>query len=158
VRITVIGCGYLGATHAASMAELGHEVLGVEIDEGRRKRLTAGEVPFHEPGLSTLLGTHVASGQLRFTDSFEEAGTFGDLHFVCVGTPQSPQGLGADLSQVFAAFESLAPHLRTGAVVVGKSTVPVGTAARLAQRLDVLAPVPAVLVWNPEFLRDGFAV
>jgi len=158
VRITVIGCGYLGATHAASMADLGHEVLGVEIDEARRKRLTAGEVPIHEPGLPELLSRHVSSGRLRFVDSFEEAGAFGDLHFLCVGTPQSAQGLGADLSQVFDAVESLAPHLKEDAVVVGKSTVPVGTAARLAQRLDELSVVTARLVWNPEFLREGFAV
>jgi len=158
VRITVIGCGYLGATHAASMADLGHEVLGVEIDEARRKRLTAGEVPIHEPGLPELLSRHVSSGRLRFVDSFEEAGAFGDLHFLCVGTPQSAQGLGADLSQVFDAVESLAPHLKEDAVVVGKSTVPVGTAARLAQRLDELSVVTARLVWNPEFLREGFAL
>ncbi len=158
VRITVIGCGYLGATHAASMAELGHEVLGVEIDETKRTRLVAGEVHFHEPGLPELLRTHVDSGRLRFTDSLEEAGAFGDLHFVCVGTPQSAQGLGADLSQVFGAFESLAPHLRPGAVLIGKSTVPVGTAARLAERVAALAPGPAELVWNPEFLREGHAV
>jgi UDPglucose 6-dehydrogenase len=160
MRITVIGCGYLGATHAVCMAELGHEVLGVEIDELKRKTLETGEVPFHEPGLPDLLAKHVDSGQLRFTDSFEEAAEFGDIHFVCVGTPQNKRGLGADLSHVFGAIESLAPHLTRPALVVGKSTVPVGTAADLAAKLESLAPVGAgaELAWNPEVLREGYAV
>ncbi|MEZ5093359.1 UDP-glucose/GDP-mannose dehydrogenase family protein [Nocardioides sp.] len=160
MRITVIGCGYLGATHAASMAELGHEVLGVETDEARRATLAAGEVPFYEPGLAELLGRHVASGRLRFTGSAAEAADFGDLHFLCVGTPQSASGLGADVSQVDAAIDALAPHLTRPALVVGKSTVPVGTAARLAARLAELAPAGerAELAWNPEFLREGFAI
>lgn len=160
MRITVIGCGYLGATHAACMAELGHDVLGVEIDDTKRATLADGRVPFHEPGLEELLGRHVASGRLRFTDSFEEAGEFGDLHFLCVGTPQAAIGLGADLSAVFAATEALAPHLRRPTLLVGKSTVPVGTATRLAERLADLAPVSAgaELAWNPEFLREGYGV
>ncbi len=160
MRITVIGCGYLGATHAASMAELGHEVLGVETDPAKRAALAAGTVPFYEPGLEELLSRHVASGRLRFTDSAAEAAAFGDLHFLCVGTPQSSSGLGADVSQVDAAIESLAPHLTRPSLVVGKSTVPVGTAARLATRLADLSPVggEAELAWNPEFLREGFAI
>lgn len=160
MRITVIGCGYLGATHAACMAELGYEVLGVEIDPRKREALSAGRVPFHEPGLPELLAKHVASGRLRFTDSFAEAGGFGEIHFVCVGTPQQAEGLGADVSYVDAAVTSLAPHLTGSALVVGKSTVPVGTAERLARMLADLAPegVEAELAWNPEFLREGFAV
>jgi UDPglucose 6-dehydrogenase len=160
VKITVIGCGYLGATHAACMAELGHEVLGVEIDPAKREALAAGSVPMYEPGLEELLATHVASGRLRFTDSYEEAGAFADLHFVCVGTPQLPSSMGADVSHVESAVRSLAPHLSRPAYVVGKSTVPVGTAARMAALLAELAPVgaEAELVWNPEFLREGFAV
>jgi UDPglucose 6-dehydrogenase len=154
MRISVIGCGYLGATHAASMAELGYDVLGVEIDEDKRETLASGKVPFYEPGLEELLAKHVASGRLRFTDSFEEAGSFGEVHFVCVGTPQRADGLGADVRYVDAAVESLAPYLADGALVVGKSTVPVGTAARLADRLGE----GAELAWNPEFLREGFAV
>src|SRR5436190_9568833 len=118
MRITVIGCGYRGATHAACMAELGHEVLGLEIDDAKRKTLEKGEVPFHEPGLPDLLSKHVATGQLKFTDSFEEAAAFGDIHFVCVGTPQNKRGLGADLSYVFGAVESLAPHLTRPTLVV----------------------------------------
>ncbi len=160
MRITVIGCGYLGATHAACMAELGHEVLGVETDAAKREALASGTVPFYEPGLEELLGRHVSSGRLRFTDSAAEAAEFGDLHFLCVGTPQSDSGLGADVSQVDSAIESLAPHLTGPSLVVGKSTVPVGTAARLAARLAEVAPAggDAVLAWNPEFLREGFAV
>ncbi|MCB0909217.1 MAG: UDP-glucose/GDP-mannose dehydrogenase family protein [Nocardioidaceae bacterium] len=160
MRITVIGCGYLGATHAACMAELGHEVLGVEIDDAKRVALTAGRAPFHEPGLDTLLATHVGTGRLRFTDSFAEAGDFGDLHFLCVGTPQSAVGLGADLSAVVDAVESLAAQLTRPTLLVGKSTVPVGTASRLAERMAELAPVGAgaELAWNPEFLREGFGI
>ena len=153
-HVTVIGCGYLGATHAACMAELGYDVLGVEIDAAKREALAAGKVPFYEPALEELLAKHVASGRLRFTDSFEEAGAFGEIHFVCVGTPQRSDGLGADVSYVDGAVDSLAPYLSEGALVVGKSTVPVGTAARLAERLGSTAE----LAWNPEFLREGFAV
>jgi UDPglucose 6-dehydrogenase len=158
VRISVIGCGYLGATHAAAMAELGFEVLGVDVDETKLKALVNGEVPFYEPGLAPLLKTHVDSGRLRFTTSVAEAGEFADVHFVCVGTPQTPGSNAADLRYVDAAVGGLAPHLRTGAVVVGKSTVPVGTAARLAGLLAELAVDGVDLAWNPEFLREGKAV
>jgi len=158
VRISVIGCGYLGATHAAAMAELGFEVLGVDVDETKLKALVNGEVPFYEPGLAPLLKTHVDSGRLRFTTSVDEAGEFADVHFVCVGTPQTPGSNAADLRYVDAAVIGLAPHLRTGAVLVGKSTVPVGTAARLAGLLAELAVDGVDLAWNPEFLREGKAV
>lgn len=157
MRITVIGCGYLGTTHAAGMAELGYEVLGVEVSPTQLATLAEGRAPFYEPDLEPLLRRHVESGALRFTDSFEEAGAFGDVHFLCVGTPQQAQGLGADLSQVEGSVRSLAPHLRDGALVVGKSTVPVGTAERLAGILAEHAP-SARLGWNPEFLREGYAV
>jgi UDPglucose 6-dehydrogenase len=155
MKLSVIGTGYLGATHAAAMAELGHEVLGVDVDETKIERLAAGQVPFYEPGLPELLGKHVASGRLRFTTSMAQAAAFADLHFVCVGTPQKAGEFAADLTYVDAAFHSLAAHVRPGAVVVGKSTVPVGTAARLAL---LLREAGAELVWNPEFLREGFAV
>ena len=160
MRITVIGCGYLGATHAAAMAELGHEVLGIEIDPVKRAALAEGQVQIYEPGLSDLLSRHVASGRLRFTDSYAEVADFGDLHFLCVGTPQMAESLAADLSQVESAIESLAAHLTRPAVVVGKSTVPVGTAARMARRLADVSPAgdDVLLAWNPEFLREGFAV
>jgi len=160
MRITVIGCGYLGATHAVAMADLGHEVLGMEIDPAKREALTRGEVPFYEPHLEELLRKSVASGRLRFTDSYAEVSAFGDLHFMCVGTPQQPESMAADVSQVENAITGLAPHLDRPALVVGKSTVPVGTAERMAARLTDLAPVgtEALLAWNPEFLREGFAV
>jgi len=160
MRITVIGCGYLGATHAACMAELGHEVLGVEIDADKLKLLSAGTVPFFEPGLPELLEKHVASGRLRFTDSYEEAAAFGGVHFLCLGTPQKSFGLAADTSYLDSAVRSLAPLLTGPALVVGKSTVPVGTAPVLAELLTSLSPAgtDVHLAWNPEFLREGLAV
>jgi UDPglucose 6-dehydrogenase len=160
LRITVIGTGYLGATHAAAMAESGFEVLGVDVDAAKVEALSRGEVPFYEPGLSELLEANVASGRLRFTTDFAQAAAFGDLHFLGVGTPQHPRTNAADLSQVHAAIDALAPLLRRPCTVVGKSTVPVGTAAKVRERLHAQAPAGADvdLVWNPEFLREGFAV
>ncbi|SNQ49090.1 Nucleotide sugar dehydrogenase [Frankia canadensis] len=205
-RLTVIGTGYLGATHAVCMAELGFEVLGVDVDQSKIERLSAGEIPFYEPDLADLLRANLASGRLRFTTSFEEIAEFGDVHFVCVGTPQRADGYGADLSHLNSAVERLAPLLRRPCLVVGKSTVPAGTAAGIARTLARLAPAnhptgaasatpgAAVLAatgtngraqaatpdaagqggtvdvdivrelggvqlaWNPEFLREGFAV
>ena len=160
MNITVIGTGYLGATHAACMAKMGHTVLGVDVDEAKIATLAAGDVPFYEPGLAELLREQLATGRLRFSTSFEEAGEFGDVHFVCVGTPQRPDGFGADLTYVDSAVSTLAAHLRRPTLVVGKSTVPVGTAERLAAMLETVAPagVDAALAWNPEFLREGHAV
>ncbi len=160
LRLTVIGAGYLGVTHAACMAELGHEVLAVEIDSEKVATLSAGRIAFYEPGLQELLSRHVASGRLRFTGSAAEAAEFGDVHFVCVGTPQRRDGLAADLSQVDAAIDTLAPHLDGRSLVVGKSTVPAGTAARLSERLAAQTPPGSdvELAWNPEFLREGKAV
>ncbi|HEX6876698.1 MAG TPA: nucleotide sugar dehydrogenase, partial [Nocardioidaceae bacterium] len=142
------------------MAELGHDVVGLEVDADKLAVLEKGHVPFHEPGLDDLLEKHVESGRLRFTDDPIEAAGFGEVHFICVGTPQQQDSLGADLTYVYAAVESLAPYLRPGALVVGKSTVPVGTAAQLARLLDELSPPGAQveLAWNPEFLREGYAV
>ncbi|UKY50620.1 UDP-glucose dehydrogenase family protein [Streptomyces inhibens] len=165
LKITVIGTGYLGATHAAAMAELGFEVLGLDVVPEKIEMLQRGEVPMYEPGLEELLRRHVAgiegsSGRLRFTTSYEEAGAFGDVHFVCVNTPQKHGEYACDMSYVHSAFDSLAPHLTRPTLVVGKSTVPVGSAARLAERLAADAPAGAAaeLAWNPEFLREGFAV
>ncbi len=159
-RITVVGCGYLGATHAVCMAELGFEVLGVDVDEGRVTALQEARPPFYEPGLEPLLRKHVETGRLRFTTSYDECAEFGDVHFLCVATPQRDGELAADVSFVNQAVESLAPRLARPCVVVGKSTVPVGTAERLVELVASLAPVgaEAVLAWNPEFLREGFAV
>jgi UDPglucose 6-dehydrogenase len=160
VQISVIGCGYLGATHAAGMAELGYDVLGVELDGAKLAELREGRVPFFEPGLPELLSRHVTSGRLRFTSDLQEAADVADVHFLCVGTPQRADTIAADLSHVDAAIDALAPLLRRPCLVVGKSTVPVGTAERLAARLAELAPAGsgAELAWNPEFLREGFAV
>lgn len=165
LRITVIGTGYLGATHAAAMAELGFEVLGLDVVPEKVEMLKRGEVPMYEPGLEELLRRHVdglegASGRLRFTTDFAEAGAFGDVHFVCVNTPQKQGEYACDMSYVERAVEWLAPHLDRAALVVGKSTVPVGSAERLAARIAELAPAGdgVELAWNPEFLREGFAV
>lgn len=159
-RLTVIGTGYLGATHAVCMAELGFEVLGVDVDPAKIDLLRAGEVPFFEPGLAELLVKALDSGRLHFSTSLAEAADFGDVHFVCVGTPQQSGSYAADLRFVEGAVTELARHLRRRALVVGKSTVPVGTAARLAELVRTTAPAgdAVELAWNPEFLREGFAV
>ena len=157
-RLTVIGTGYLGATHAVCMASLGFEVLGLDVDQAKVEMLRSGTVPFFEPGLPELLSEQLASGRLRFTTSFEEVGAFGDVHFVCVGTPQKQGEYAADLTYVDAAFEALLPVARTGSLLVGKSTVPAGTARRLARRAAAVRGDEVELAWNPEFLREGFAV
>lgn len=164
-KLTVIGTGYLGATHAAAMAELGFEVLGLDVVPEKVELLSRGRVPMYEPGLEELLAKHVqgvegSSGRLRFTTSYQEVADFGDIHFVCVNTPQKHNDYGCDMSYVDSAVESLAPLLTRPALVVGKSTVPVGSAARLAALIAELAPAGegAELAWNPEFLREGFAV
>jgi len=160
VRIVVIGTGYLGAVHAVGMAELGFDVLGLDVSEAKVKAFSEGTVPFYEPGLEPVLRKHVEHGGLRFNTSYEEAAAFGDVFFLCAGTPQRRDGLAADLSHVDACIETLAPLLERPCLVVGKSTVPVGTADRLAGRLAELAPVgaQAELAWNPEFLREGHAL
>jgi UDPglucose 6-dehydrogenase len=159
MKLSVIGCGYLGATHAACMAELGHEVIGVDSDASKVSSLASGEVPFYEPELQPLLRKHVEAGRLRFSHSLAEAAEWADAHFLCVGTPQRSDG-AADLAFIDTAIEALATHLRRPCTVVGKSTVPVGTAARLEGRIRELSPAGAAveLAWNPEFLREGFAV
>ncbi|GAA3235272.1 UDP-glucose/GDP-mannose dehydrogenase family protein [Actinocorallia longicatena] len=157
-RLTVIGTGYLGTTHAAAMAELGFEVLGLDIDEDRIARLAAGDLPFYEPGLPELLRRNLAAGRLRFTTSYAELAEFGDVHFLCVGTPQRQGENAADVSFVDSAIRSLVPLLRREALIVGKSTVPVGTAARVAGLIGELTSENVELAWNPEFLREGFAV
>jgi UDPglucose 6-dehydrogenase len=159
-RLTVLGTGYLGATHAVCMASLGFEVLGLDVDESKIARLSAGEVPFYEPGLEALLRKTLASGRLRFTTSYEEVAEFGDVHFLCVGTPQKENEYAADLEYVYTAVTSLAPLLTRPCVFAGKSTVPVGTAERIASRIAATAPAGEAVevVWNPEFLREGFAV
>jgi UDPglucose 6-dehydrogenase len=156
MRVSVFGCGYLGAVHAACMARLGHEVVGVDVVPEQVAALAGGRSPFYEPGLADLLAEGVASGRLRFTtDPAEAAGA--TVHFLCVGTPQRKGEYAADLSYVRSAVDSILPLLTPGDVVVGKSTVPVGTAERLAERVHDAEPA-AELLWNPEFLREGHAV
>lgn len=157
-RLTVIGTGYLGATHAVCMAELGFDVLGLDVLPEKVASLQRGEVPFFEPGLPELLTKNLEAGRLRFTTSFEEVGAFGDVHFVCVGTPQKKGEMAADMSYVNAAFGALLPHARPGSLLVGKSTVPAGTAERLAEEIRAARGEELELAWNPEFLREGFAV
>ena len=158
MTISIIGCGYLGAVHAAAMASLGHRVIAVDTDPHRIRELSAGRPPFHEPGFEEILHQGLRSGRLRFAVSgtepeLEQA----KVHFLAVGTPQSPVSGAADLTALEAAVDDLArvlrPELRP--IVVGKSTVPVGTAQQLADRLE---PLGAEVVWNPEFLREGHAV
>ncbi|MHB0927898.1 MAG: UDP-glucose dehydrogenase family protein [Candidatus Nanopelagicales bacterium] len=159
MKLSVLGCGYLGAVHAASMAVLGFEVVGIDVDEAKVASLQAGLPPFYEPGFDETLAQGLASGRLSFTTDYAAAAD-ADVHFLCVGTPQRPGELAADLTYVFAAAGSLAPLLSRPALVVGKSTVPVGTAAELTALIHSLAPAGTAvdLAWNPEFLREGFAV
>jgi len=156
MKLSVIGCGYLGAVHAASMAELGHEVVGIDVDRAKVDSLQRAKPPFYEPGFEELLGRSLASGRLRFSADMADAAE-ATVHFVCVGTPQKRGEYAADLRFVEAAAESLIEVLKPGDLVAGKSTVPVGTAARLAELVTGKVP-GALLAWNPEFLREGFAV
>lgn len=156
LKFSVIGTGYLGATHAAAMSSLGFEVIGVDVEAAKVAALSKGKVPFYEPGLEELLEQEVNSGRLHFTTDISEIKDC-DVHFICVGTPQQKGSLAADLTYVNAALEAVAPHAKKGSLVVGKSTVPVGTAQRLLNRLKAVNP-GADLAWNPEFLREGFAV
>jgi UDPglucose 6-dehydrogenase len=159
LNVTVIGSGYLGLTHAVCLADLGHQVLAIDIDEQKIAQAAMGEPPFFEPGLEPLLRKNLDSGRLRFTTSFAAVGEFGKVHFLCVGTPEGESGR-ADLSFVHAAAEALAPHLASECLIVGKSTVPVGTARHVMNRVRAMAPAGDLveLAWNPEFLREGFAV
>jgi UDPglucose 6-dehydrogenase len=157
--ISVIGTGYLGATHAAAMAQMGHNVIGIDVDKHKVAALSSGQAPFYEPELDDLLAKQIAAGRLRFATDPAEASD-AEIHFICVGTPQTPGSNAADVSYVESAIDSLAPHLHHPTLVVGKSTVPVGTAAKLAERLVAKSPASTDvhLAWNPEFLREGFAV
>ncbi|MFD5696547.1 UDP-glucose dehydrogenase family protein [Streptomyces lasiicapitis] len=158
MRVSVIGCGHLGAPHAAAMAELGHEVVGVELSPETCRILQSGRGAFYERGLDELLAKHVASGRLRFTTELPEAAGWADLHFLAVGTPLREDGRGYDVSQVLGAVRSLAPLLTRPCTIVGKSMVTVGTVARLQEIVSAEAAEGVELVWNPEFLREGHAV
>ena len=156
LKLSVIGTGYLGATHAACMASLGFEVIGVDLDPAKIDLLSQGKVPFYEPDLEDLLAEQIKSGRLKFSKDISDIADC-DVHFICVGTPQVKNGIAADLTYVNGAVESIAPIIKSGSLVVGKSTVPVGTAARLRDLLIKVNPTTD-LAWNPEFLREGFAV
>jgi UDPglucose 6-dehydrogenase len=156
LKLSVIGTGYLGATHAACMASLGFEVIGVDLDSAKIDLLSQGKVPFYEPDLEDLLAAQIKSGRLKFSKNIFDIADC-DVHFICVGTPQVKNGIAADLTYVNGAVESIAPIIKSGSLVVGKSTVPVGTAARLRDLLIKVNPTTD-LAWNPEFLREGFAV
>jgi len=156
LKISVIGTGYLGATHSACMSHLGFEVVGVDVDPQKIASLQAGRIPFYENGLEALLQDELASGRLTFTTDFSAIADC-DIHFVCVGTPQREDGLAADLTYVHSVINEIAPIIKDGSLVVGKSTVPVGTAAELRSKLQAINP-NTDLAWNPEFLRESFAV
>lgn len=163
MRLTVIGTGYLGATHAACMAELGHEVLGVDVDESKIEALKNSKVPFYEPGLPEVLERNIDAGRLSFTTNYDEAAAFANVHFIGVGTPQQRGSYAADTRYVEAVIDDLVPKLHGHHVILGKSTVPVGTAAALQERADKLAAdagghASVEIAWNPEFLREGYAV
>ncbi|MDH6108530.1 UDPglucose 6-dehydrogenase [Kitasatospora sp. MAP12-15] len=159
MRVSVIGCGHLGAPHAAAMAELGHEVVGVELDPAKAAQLATGKAWFYEEGLDGLLARHVAGGRLRFTEDIREAAEFADVHFLAVGTPLAQGGQGYDMSQLIAACQALAPHLTRPSLIIGKSTVTVGTVAKITEVFQRLAPAgTAEVSWNPEFLREGHAI
>ncbi|MGV8913420.1 MAG: UDP-glucose dehydrogenase family protein [Rhodoglobus sp.] len=154
MKISVIGCGYLGAVHASSLAKLGHDVVGIDIDQAKVDLLALAKAPFYEPGLPELLSETLATGKLTFTTDMSLA-RGAAVHFIAVGTPQRKDSNAVDLTAVESAFDGIIAHLSPGDVVVGKSTVPVGTAERLAARIEA---VGAHLAWNPEFLREGYAV
>ncbi|MEU4218578.1 UDP-glucose/GDP-mannose dehydrogenase family protein [Actinoplanes sp. NPDC026623] len=159
-RLAFLGTGYLGATYAICFAELGYEVLGFDVDEAKIAKLSAGQMPFHEAGLDDLLRANLASGRLRFTTSYQEVADFADVHFICVGTPQRADGMGADLSYVETSVTKLARHLTRRALIVGKSTVPVGTAEWIEQLVakHTDPELGIEVAWSPEFLQEGFAV
>jgi len=156
LKISVIGTGYLGATHAACMSSLGFEVIGIDIDAAKIASLSSGTIPFYEPGLQELLQSELKTGRLSFSTDFNAIKDC-DVHFICVGTPQVKDGLAADLTYVFDSLAAIAPVVKDGSLVVGKSTVPVGTAAKMRELLLKINP-NTDLAWNPEFLREGFAV
>jgi len=156
LKISVIGTGYLGATHAACMSSLGFEVIGIDIDAAKIASLSSGTIPFYEPGLQELLQSELKTGRLSFSTDFNAIKDC-DVHFICVGTPQVKDGLAADLTYVFDSLAAIAPVIKDGSLVVGKSTVPVGTAAKMRELLLKINP-NTDLAWNPEFLREGFAV
>ncbi len=158
MKVTVIGLGYLGATHSVAMSKLGHQVIGIEQNPEKLAELQAGRAGFFEPGLDQALKEELASGRLSFQSNHNADSAEAEIHFLCVGTPQTEGSLAADTSYLYSAITDLAPILKPGSVVVGKSTVPVGTAKALTEKLSNLTGFEAELAWNPEFLREGTAL
>ncbi len=156
LKISVIGTGYLGTTHAVCMSSLGFEVIGIDTDPAKIASLASGTIPFYEPGLAELLQSELKTGRLSFSTDFNAIKEC-DVHFICVGTPQVKDGLAADLTYIYDSLAAIAPVIKDGSLVVGKSTVPVGTAAKMRELLLKINP-NTDLAWNPEFLREGFAV
>lgn len=159
MRVSVIGCGHLGIPHAAAMAEIGHQVIGIDVDRAKTDLLNSGECPIYEEGLPELIARHTASGRLRFTTDISEASD-AEVHFIAVGTPIDADGRSYDTGQVYGAVRKLAPYLTGNCTIIGKSTVTVGTTVPLTQLVQRLAPAgkQVEVIWNPEFLREGRAV
>jgi UDPglucose 6-dehydrogenase len=158
LKITIIGLGYLGATTAVAFAKLGHDVIGIDPDRSKVEKLSAGLLPFYEPGLDLALAEVVASGNICFATEHDDSSRSAQVHMICVGTPQSPNGSGADTTYLYSALDSLIPYLDEDAIVVGKSTVPVGTAKNIRTYLETQLPFSPHIAWNPEFLREGTAL
>lgn len=157
MHVAVIGCGYLGAVLSAVLAEQGNTVIGLDVDDMKVSQLNSGIAPFYEPEFDSVLEQSITSGRLNFTTNAEKISD-AEIVFICVGTPQSPTTNAADLSQLWAAADAIAPHLASDAIVVGRSTVPVGTAAKLENRINQKSGRKYSVVWNPEFLREGLAI
>ena len=158
MKVAVIGLGYLGATTAVALSLVGHDVIGIDPDQAKVDALRAGRVPFFEPGLDEALIEAQSTGRLAIQTEHSCSSADADVFLLCVGTPQSRTGMGADLRYLEASIDNLAPYLRADAIVVGKSTVPVGTAEVLKARLAELVPFEPFMSWNPEFLREGTAL
>ena len=157
MKVSVIGTGYVGLVAAACFADHGNDVLCADIDENKVERLRQGEIPIFEPGLDELVIRNVEAGRLRFTTSNAEAAKHGDAIFMAVGTPSSSDG-SADLSFLYKAAAEVGEHLDHWAVIVDKSTVPVGTAERVARIIKEKTDQEFVVASNPEFLKEGSAV
>src|SRR3954471_10868853 len=157
MKLAMIGTGYVGLVTGTCLAESGNEVSCVDIDQAKVERLAQGEIPIYEPGLAELVQRNAAQGRLRFTIDYKDAVSNARLVFIAVGTPQSDDG-AADLKYVMSAAQQIAPHLQSDAAVVVKSTVPVGTNAKIAARLKELSAKSADVASNPEFLKEGAAI
>ena len=158
LKITIIGLGYLGATTAVAFAKLGHEVIGIDPDATKIELLKQGQLPFYEPGLDGALVEVVAAGNITFSTEHTSTSSLADIHMICVGTPPGPDGSSADTRYLYSALDSLIPFLDEDAVIVGKSTVPVGTAAQIRKYLEAKLSFTPHIAWNPEFLREGTAL